>query len=778
MSIAQSLNERQPKPLSIDFFGNASLYKPCKLKSYEAWVCKAPVGTIVANLLKHPEFKSTPLKKGYLTPEERCKVPTEAINAANYVICGAQSYILRDPLGYYSVIDENSLCRMYTWGDGNIINQETLASRLLCANRGDFTATNTRVRDYLQKDNSNIKGVWQNALLPWYKVVSKPTAGYHARFLDQTKIRDASISLSYGVEVVNRRGVQHGKGDFLICDIAPNQQIIPETVRLVNGLEFTAMFNNVGWSDCIVPSSKLPDVVKPVELFTVEDKNFVYRDTMSQLESLQKVTGRVELGALLNKEILSSIPMDVNSRDVVLKYFSGKRFTKQMSEEIGLDFSWLHRKVFVTPASDALNLDLYLKLLSSFLMERFLVSLVNTKLETGHPLHETRENYLDLLSTLVSDKRNPYKEFAHLVLKGDFVSVLNVSYEDLGKGVLPLVTLAIRGIDPTVSIAMTFDSKTSVVFGRVDKTLMKFTPFCKSIDLNALTLSNVDSIVLDAFSKSSAKINLDTNMFNTKMVHAVVKTLYHNILPIELNPDGTVNQANNGTGRISFYTKSKVAKDGSISVDEGDNTTIFFACSNGKVNVRGKLNNKVLDKTIKMNHKTGIYGVTVTAYMYICRDLDINVSKYVLGSKSYWARIFEGTRGTLENWGYTGIGLDIRDLVVKDNGDIHIRFGITRDGLDISERTLVCSQDFARFSKNASTGGIKTAREVRTYLDEWSNNMSLLTDNRVILHLAQESTKTDDSDVYDCLVDPHLLEISFTDLLNKILAQYKKYKNQ
>lgn len=216
-------------------------YKNCQKKQYTVHVCMPPTETIVINKLEQADIVKMFNGKTYFTVDDVVKLKktnpawfTQLQQLAQqgrlYIVSGATPFVLCGTCGEMWTITADALASTYTFLQGNqpiAINQQTLNQRLT-GKYLDWTIVRTSL---------------------------KATAGMTmACFVPASK--KGQIQTSKGaVLTINGSGVNHGKGDFVVCTKLPNGQPNLADRWVVNGNTFAATYNNQGWADCLNLSS-------------------------------------------------------------------------------------------------------------------------------------------------------------------------------------------------------------------------------------------------------------------------------------------------------------------------------------------------------------------------------------------------------------------------------------------------------------------------------------------------------------------------------------------
>ena len=261
---------------------DARNYKPCRKKIYEIYVCKPPIGTCVINKLEQVDIVKQCNGRTFFTAEEMQKMSMTNPQMFNYLRQNAyvvdvnKRYILSGILGEMWAIDEAKLCERYSLADGTPLTPQSILHRCYYSAKVEkngvvsFEPTTQTLEAHVKENNSNMQEDCILSVMGWHKVKTKPEAS-NAFAMFIPKNEKLQIRSEWGsVETTNLQGLNHGKGDFLVCDVLSNGTPNVQRLRVVNGVVFSATYNNQGWQDCIdsrsiIDSANLP---RPNELFS------------------------------------------------------------------------------------------------------------------------------------------------------------------------------------------------------------------------------------------------------------------------------------------------------------------------------------------------------------------------------------------------------------------------------------------------------------------------------------------------------------------------------
>jgi hypothetical protein len=170
---------------------NPAVYKRTRKKVYEIWLGMPRLGTKVSNKLED----------------------------AHYTTDAKQRFVLSGLVGEQWVIDAVKLAKTYTFADGTPITQET------CGAKADK----------------------QSGIIDWVKVktIQNGQVNWVVRVPKSTQL---SLPTSWGdVLKVNRAGIDHNAGDFVVCADAGGVPNIADR-WVVNGVIFPETYDCRAWS--------------------------------------------------------------------------------------------------------------------------------------------------------------------------------------------------------------------------------------------------------------------------------------------------------------------------------------------------------------------------------------------------------------------------------------------------------------------------------------------------------------------------------------------------
>lgn len=170
-----------------NYIMNRNNWKKTGKKVYEIWMCMPPIGTEVKNHLEGVAY----------TTNDRQRFVLSGLDGEQWVIDGAK------------------LAKTYDFATGEPINGDTLKARA------------------------------KNGVIEWSKVKTRPGAMENfALLLPANKYPNFPVKTSWGDTLVaNRTEIKHGRGDYLVCSMAPDGGPNLNDVWVVNGRIFYSTYN-------------------------------------------------------------------------------------------------------------------------------------------------------------------------------------------------------------------------------------------------------------------------------------------------------------------------------------------------------------------------------------------------------------------------------------------------------------------------------------------------------------------------------------------------------
>lgn len=179
---------------------DAKNYKKCSMKSYEVYACIPEAGTCIINRLHNTDLYKR-YKKDYMKAEQAKKYQGLPLANGNQVC-------IYGVAGEFSLVPLQVVLNNYVLDNGMSVSEDELKKR-------------------------------------WVKLKAKSNfREFFACFVPKIQIEHL------GRMTVNDSYVNHGKGDFIVCD-SINGKPNMNTRRVVNGLIFSNTYNNQGWTNCL-----------------------------------------------------------------------------------------------------------------------------------------------------------------------------------------------------------------------------------------------------------------------------------------------------------------------------------------------------------------------------------------------------------------------------------------------------------------------------------------------------------------------------------------------
>ena len=169
----------------IQEINNPKNWKRTHKKSYEIYVCRPVLGTKCSNKLE----------------------------CVDYITDQNKQFILSGTSGEFWVVDAERLAQTYTFADDTPITPETLKHK--CDNQGQ---------------------------IDWVKIKTKPNKDNCWAFFLPKSIQNFPVRYY----TANKTGVNHGYGDFLVCDDINGQPNL-DKIRVVNGEVFPRTYDLHGF---------------------------------------------------------------------------------------------------------------------------------------------------------------------------------------------------------------------------------------------------------------------------------------------------------------------------------------------------------------------------------------------------------------------------------------------------------------------------------------------------------------------------------------------------
>lgn len=254
----------------VDFYDPKN-YKKCSVKQWDGYFSMPPHDTVVINKLDYPEVVAQLGGKCYFTVAELEEFKTSNTNMLNTIKALVNQGIAKVVTGKLSPV---VLC-----GALGELSTLTLVTLGKCFVNASGEAID--VQSLMQK--ARIK----SGAMDWHPVrcvheIPSSLSGKDkmACFVPAEQI--CKIQTKSGVVIVNKQGVSHGYGDFIVCKAGSNGEPMLETSTVVNGELFALTYNNQGWGNCLEKVSQksditidsLPQWFDDTKSIGVDEKNF------------------------------------------------------------------------------------------------------------------------------------------------------------------------------------------------------------------------------------------------------------------------------------------------------------------------------------------------------------------------------------------------------------------------------------------------------------------------------------------------------------------------
>ena len=300
-------------------------YKNCSKKAHNLYVCKPPINTVVINRLDHYEEVKKLGNKAYYTIHDLEQYKEANNSKLQYIInlvnqgvakrvTETTPFVISDTLGELNVISETELFRNYSYiqNNSNIPLNKTL-----------------------------IESRQKNGYLDWMLIsYTNRYVQEKACFIPQSQ--KGSIRTKEGIIKYNEIGLNHGKGDFIVCSMLMNGQANLADMRVVNGEVFATTYNNKGWSEHIknvntVLIEKLPNLL--VDMGNKEENREEFENFYKGfVDIISNIVDVIEDKSCKNQNKILKITGD-NDNYLVLhfKLENGKARLSGRSNKISLD---------------------------------------------------------------------------------------------------------------------------------------------------------------------------------------------------------------------------------------------------------------------------------------------------------------------------------------------------------------------------------------------------------------------------------------------------------
>ena len=216
-----------------EYVTNPANYKPCRMKSYSMWACM--LHRERERLVTNCYFRD---KDIYST--------TSRINAENPIVLSGIGGVKE-----LTAINPTAFCLRFTLMDGKPITPE-----------------------YLQSRKNKIGEI------PWTQVKYKPTDTPYcavcipSKYSCELKVGGCAYSLNlrmWNANYISRAAI----GDFIVCPMHHGTPNLSQAF-VVQGDLFLALFDNHGWSNCILSKNNLPKSTPKPPTTAVDSSGYVF----------------------------------------------------------------------------------------------------------------------------------------------------------------------------------------------------------------------------------------------------------------------------------------------------------------------------------------------------------------------------------------------------------------------------------------------------------------------------------------------------------------------
>jgi len=215
--------------MAVIDYTNPVNYKPCSKKVFDAYLCRPPVGTAIIPkavakqlgmsrlLVARSDILNTGRRSRWVYELRANRVPgvISTSEAVPYIIC--------DPITHeFQAAPIQGIASVFSFDKGEMI-----------------TSTSLQRRSTLYNMPWSIIQPLRNSLAMKYMACFIPNT---QKFVLQTVA---------GNVMVNQPGVDHGKGDFIVCPMLPNRMPDFQHIDVVNGIQFKHTYSNQGWTGAL-----------------------------------------------------------------------------------------------------------------------------------------------------------------------------------------------------------------------------------------------------------------------------------------------------------------------------------------------------------------------------------------------------------------------------------------------------------------------------------------------------------------------------------------------
>lgn len=241
----------------MEVWNNPANYKRCQKKQYDIWACMPPPGTIVVNKLEQPNSVKALGGKTYFTEMQLVELSKRNPAAVQQL----QAMIQR---GEIYCTKPGDMVLSGTRGELWVTKQEKVMQTYQVSSNGSW------VRDWSSVFNQRAIKRGETVLIPWIKVHADGAQNGENMACFVPKKERGQIRTSWAVLNINAQGVEHGLGDFVVCQaqmVGGKLQPNMNDRWVVNGAVFADTYNNQGWANCVQPQSDMFSAPEPAPLF-------------------------------------------------------------------------------------------------------------------------------------------------------------------------------------------------------------------------------------------------------------------------------------------------------------------------------------------------------------------------------------------------------------------------------------------------------------------------------------------------------------------------------
>ena len=769
----------------------ASNYKNCRKKQYEIYVCMPPKNTVVINKLEQADVISQLRGKTFFTAQE-----CEELNSKNPQLLQTLQQLLSQGRAYL-VTNERPFVLAGTVGEMWTITADALAKKYVFVKEGKPVPINTAtLRTKLRDD-----------CLDWtlIRTSQESTQGQSMACFVPLEQKGQIQTSGGAVLSLNLPGINHGKGDFIVCSKLPNGQPNLASRWVVNGEIFAATYNNQGWTDCISPSStnstisidSLPKLVSSGSsrrgmdidsVYNCLDKfyRFDFSTLFSRLMLLDKPLHEYTTKSVFYNEITKK------STDFKTKLNNGLnnklklcsvmplKTNKVMDAIVGVDWNDQEKlksviKVCELFGNILLEYGLVLELLTS-----------NEKTKAKEVLFNYIENYKILGRRI--EANYPYL---------DYIPTVNtVTSDGIAIRFKPIYSFDFA----TIVIEFLKNGKIVVRPVKEDEEGENSPKVSKHISATGMTCRDTDfftdctRIIKKSLLSAGSSFEMTIkSVSNKETVYRRQKYFFNNALyrsfscmngePNQEDLAQSVNDVTEPTGkyRFRFYldTIKKVSTE-DLSIEENsnlkDSCTMFFDIDwFNSISVKMKRDNETFSKKYDITVGQTLDVIAIKIFVDICRIYKLHPAKTLYSSKRTWTIIFEAVNLTFEE---LNINLSVSPVAANvEDTKVSVKFNISKDNKVIGTRTFIVEFNYKSFDYSKSTS-ISTKYILDMMKNNPDDNSFIISSMVVATHLSHLGQEGKAQNVHDVELSTGVQETigSFVANLIVLYTTTKKYR--